>query len=76
VLQQLAGGFAQDCLPSDYARFLIEVMRPAKDGFHLSPEMLTLILTPHVRVVEFDALFWGLGFGLQRPRAEPESYWH
>jgi CubicO group peptidase (beta-lactamase class C family) len=64
------------CTASDYARFLIEVMRPAKDGFHLSPEMLAQMLTPQVRVGESDALFWGLGFGLQRPRAEPESFWH
>jgi CubicO group peptidase (beta-lactamase class C family) len=62
--------------PSDYARFLIEAMRPGKDGFHLSPGMLTQMLTPHVRVNQFDALFWGLGFGLQRPRSGPESFWH
>ena len=64
------------CTASDYARFLIEVMRPAKYGFHLGAEMLTQMLTPHVRVDQFDALFWGLGFGMQRPRAGPESFWH
>lgn len=73
--------------PSDYARFLIEVMRPQggllltamspkTDGAHLSREMLNDMLTPHVRVPQSDALFWGLGFGLQRPRTGPESFWH
>lgn len=62
--------------PSDYARFLIGAMRPAKDDFHLSPGMLTLMLKPHVRVRQFDALFWGLGFGVQRPFSGPESFWH
>jgi CubicO group peptidase (beta-lactamase class C family) len=46
------------------------------DGFHLSAPMLNDMLKPHVRVRNFDALFWGLGFGLQRPRPGPESFWH
>ena len=62
--------------PSDYARFLIEVMRPAQDKFHLSPRLVTQMLTPHVRIDKFDSLSWGLGFGLQRPRTGPESFWH
>jgi CubicO group peptidase (beta-lactamase class C family) len=62
--------------PSDYARFLIEVMRPGKDDFHLSPAMATKMLTPHVRVHGFDALYWGLGFAVQRPQAGPQSFWH
>jgi CubicO group peptidase (beta-lactamase class C family) len=62
--------------PSDYARFLIETMRPAKDGEHLSAAMLNDMLKPHVPVPNFDELSWGLGFGLQRPRSGPESFWH
>ena len=62
--------------PSDYARFLIEVMRPAKDKIHLSPAMTAKMLTPHVRLHGFDQLYWGLGFALQRPRSGPESFWH
>ena len=62
--------------PSDYARFLIEVMRPSSDSFHLSSAMLAEMLKPHVRVRQFDALSWGLGFGLQRPRSGPDSFWH
>ena len=38
--------------------------------------MLTQMLTPHVRVDKFDTLSWGLGFGVQRPRSGPESFWH
>jgi CubicO group peptidase (beta-lactamase class C family) len=34
------------------------------------------MLTPHVRVDKFDALSWGLGFGLQYPRSGPRSFWH
>lgn len=64
------------CTPSDYARFLIEAMRPVKDGFHLGPEMVAQMLTPHVRVGRFDELSWGLGFGLQHPQAGPGSFWH
>ena len=62
--------------PSDYARFLIEAMRPGEDDFHLAPAMYTQMLTPHVRVEKFDMLSWGLGFGLQHPRSEPQSFWH
>ena len=62
--------------PSDYARFLIEAMRPAGDGFHLSEAMVTKMLTPHVRVHGFDLLYWGLGFSIQRPQSGPESFWH
>ena len=38
--------------------------------------MLNDMLKPHVPVPNFDALSWGLGFGLQRPRSGPESFWH
>jgi CubicO group peptidase (beta-lactamase class C family) len=62
--------------PSDYARFLIEAMRPLKDDIHLSPEMTAKMLTPHVRVYGSDLLSWGLGFAIQRPQSGPESFWH
>lgn len=64
------------CTPTDYARFLIEVIRPGSSDSHLGGEMLGEMLTPQVRVGEFDGLHWGLGFGLQRPRAQPGSFWH
>jgi CubicO group peptidase (beta-lactamase class C family) len=64
------------CTPSDYARFLIEVMRPGRSQFHLGPDMMGQMMTPQVRVGEFKALHWGLGFGLQRPAAGPHSFWH
>ena len=62
--------------PTDYARFLVEAMRPGKDDFHLAPDMQLQMLTPHVRVDKFDTLSWGLGFGLQRPPFGPWSFWH
>ena len=62
--------------PSDYARFLIEAMRPGEDDFHLAPAIHTQMLTPHVRVDKFDTLAWGLGFGLQSPRSGARSFWH
>lgn len=66
------------CTPSDYARFMLEVMRPSDDGVHLSKAMLDDMLTPHVRVEEVQSkdVFWGLGFGLQQPASEPMSFWH
>ena len=62
--------------PTDYARFLIAAMRPGEDDSHLAPAMHKQMLTPHVRIDKFEALSWGLGFGLQRPSAGPQSFWH
>jgi CubicO group peptidase (beta-lactamase class C family) len=62
--------------PTDYARFMMAAMRPGEDDVHLAPTMHSQMLTPHVRVDKFDALSWGLGFGLQRPRSAPQSFWH
>jgi CubicO group peptidase (beta-lactamase class C family) len=62
--------------PTDYARFLVEAMRPGEDDFHLAPAMHKQMLTPHVSIDKFDALSWGLGFGLQQPRSTPRSFWH
>ena len=38
--------------------------------------MVTKMLTPHVRVHQFDLLYWGLGFAMQRPPSGPQSFWH
>lgn len=62
--------------PTDFARFLVEAMRPGEDDFHLGPAMHRQMLTPHVSVDKFDTLSWGLGFGLQQPRSTPRSFWH
>ncbi|HXV39907.1 MAG TPA: serine hydrolase domain-containing protein [Steroidobacteraceae bacterium] len=64
------------CTASDFARFLVETMRPGKDDFHMGPEMLAQMLMPQVRVGGFDSLSWGLGFGLQHPPKAPVSFWH
>ncbi|MGH9508503.1 MAG: serine hydrolase domain-containing protein [Terriglobales bacterium] len=62
--------------PSDYARFLVAAMRPSADAMHLDHGMHAEMLKPHVSVRQFDDLFWGLGFGLQRPKSGPASFWH
>ena len=62
--------------PTDYARFLVEAMRPGEDDFHLASAMHKQMLTPHVSIDKFDTLSWGLGFGLQQPRSTPRSFWH
>jgi CubicO group peptidase (beta-lactamase class C family) len=62
--------------PSDYARFLIEVMKPSGDASHIGPRMLKEMLKPHARLEGYHSLYWGLGFAVQRPRSGPASFWH
>jgi CubicO group peptidase (beta-lactamase class C family) len=50
--------------PTDYARFLIEVIDPKPgDGFRLNRSSLDEMLRPQVKVSESSS--WGLGWGIQ-----------
>lgn len=52
--------------PTDYARLLIEIIRPARgsDEFRLSEKMLSEMLTPQIRVA--PSISWGLGWEIER----------
>ena len=50
--------------PTDYSKFLVEVIAPKKrDAFRLSPNSLAEMLRPQVKVA--DATSWGLGWQIQ-----------
>jgi len=52
--------------PSDYARFLIEVIEPRKaDGFRLSKETRDLMIRPQVKVDQTTS--WALGWKIVHP---------
>ena len=59
---------------SDYARFLARVVAsPGQPGLDLSPAMKRAMTTPRVQLNR--ALFWGLGWGIQRDEYG-EVLWH
>ncbi|MFL6253471.1 MAG: serine hydrolase domain-containing protein [Pyrinomonadaceae bacterium] len=59
---------------ADYARFLVELMRPAAgDEFHLSARGTDEMLKERIRVG--DAIGWGLGWGLQQT-ARGDAFFH
>ena len=70
------GGLSLHTTASDYARFLIEVMRAnAADEFRLNSITMSQMMTPHIKVGDREKLSWGLGWGIQH--GEPEdSFWH
>jgi CubicO group peptidase (beta-lactamase class C family) len=59
---------------SDYARFMLEVINPARrDQFHVSEAMVTEMLKPQVKVN--DSISWGLGWGIERTTSG-DAFWH
>lgn len=69
-----AAGYSLTTTATDYARFLIELIRPAQqDKQHLSAAMLAEMLKPQVKVT--PAISWGLGWGLAQT-ADGDSFWH
>ncbi len=79
------------CTPSDFARFMLAVMRPSPASpFHLSSVYVDEMLRPQVQVNDDppwregwprrafhlnQLLSWGLGWGLQH-HASGNSFWH
>jgi CubicO group peptidase (beta-lactamase class C family) len=52
--------------PTDYARFVIEVINPKKsDAFRLSKDSLKEMLRPQVKLSDAYADSWALGWGIQ-----------
>ncbi len=75
---------------TEYAQFMCTVMQPSYEDYHLSPEMTSEMINPHVQVndnapwhrhwpklsvVTDDLVSWGLGWGLQRT-SQGHSFWH
>jgi CubicO group peptidase (beta-lactamase class C family) len=59
---------------SDYAKFLTRVVAPEGDrGLDLSPAGRRAMMTPYVRLN--SALWWGLGWGIQRDE-HGDVLWH
>lgn len=57
----------------DYAKFLSMVVTPPAGGMALAPDTRTAMLHPQVRLN--SALYWGLGWGIQRDE-NGEVLWH
>jgi CubicO group peptidase (beta-lactamase class C family) len=59
---------------SDYARFLMRLVASLSEpGLELSPETRKVMVTPRIQLNR--ALFWGLGWGIQRDEYG-EVLWH
>src|SRR5207248_26657 len=60
--------------PTDYAKYMIEIMRPTpRDQTRLSEKMLMEMLSPQAQVT--DAIAWGLGWGLEHHQSG-DAFWH
>ena len=67
------GGFSLTTTPTDYARYLIEVLKPsANDSVHLSPTMLKEMLKPQIKVSA--PINWGLGWTIEQGEAGVAFY--
>lgn len=54
--------------PTDYARFLIEIIAPKpSDAFRLSAQSLKEMVRPQVAIK--DSLAWGLGWAIEQPKS-------
>jgi CubicO group peptidase (beta-lactamase class C family) len=58
---------------SDYVQFLTRLVSDSGDGLKLRPDTRQAMITPAVRLN--SALFWGLGWGIQRDE-HGEVLWH
>ena len=57
-------GFSLTTTPKDYARYLVEILKPSVDDkAHLSPTMLKEMLKPQIKVS--TPISWGLGWTIE-----------
>jgi CubicO group peptidase (beta-lactamase class C family) len=62
-------------IPSDFAKFIIEIMQRSKsDSHHLTEELLKEMLQPQIKINE--SLSWGLGWGIQHSRYGDSFFQH
>lgn len=67
------GGFSLTTTPTDYARYLIEILKPsANDSAHLSQAMLKEMLKPQIKVS--TPINWGLGWTIEHGEAGTAFY--
>ncbi len=67
------GGFSLTTTSTDYARYLIEVLKSsANDSVHLSPTMLKEMLKPQIQVS--TPINWGLGWTIEQGEAGVAFY--
>lgn len=57
-------GFSLTTTPSDYAKYLVEILKPKNDAAHLSPALLDEMLKPQIKVS--TPISWGLGWTIER----------
>ncbi len=63
------------CTAQDYARFAAILAKPpATSNVYLKPETLKDVFTPYIEAA--PNIHWGLGWGLQTPKAEPVMPFH
>lgn len=66
-------GFSLTTTPSDYARYLVEILKPTKnDGAHLSSALVDEMLKPQIRVS--TPISWGLGWTIEHGEAGDAFY--
>ncbi|HEY5883421.1 MAG TPA: serine hydrolase domain-containing protein [Pyrinomonadaceae bacterium] len=66
-------GFSLTTTPTDYARYLIEILKPsAGDAFHLSAPFLNEMLKPQIKVS--TPISWGLGWAIESGPAGDAFY--
>ncbi|HYJ88645.1 MAG TPA: serine hydrolase domain-containing protein [Pyrinomonadaceae bacterium] len=66
-------GFSLTTTPSDYARYLIEILKPsANDSVHLSTAMLKEMLKPQIKIS--TPINWGLGWTIEQAEAGVAFY--
>jgi CubicO group peptidase (beta-lactamase class C family) len=88
---EMIAGASLHSTPTDFARFMLAVMRPSTDNpYHLSLNLTKEMLTPQVKVNDSatwhedwpkpeiklnEFVSWGLGWGIQHT-ATGDSFWH
>ena len=66
-------GFSLTTIPKDYARYLVEILKPSVDDkAHLSPTMLKEMLKPQIKVS--TPISWGLGWTIENGEAGVAFY--
>jgi len=69
-----SAAFSLTSTPADYARFMIEIMRPTeKDKSRLPENLIAEMFKPQAKVT--DAIAWGLGWGLEHT-TDGDAFWH
>lgn len=66
-------GFSLTTTPTDYARYLIEILKPSSgDSVHLSPTLLREMLKPQIKIS--TPISWGLGWTIEKGEAGDAFY--